>query len=230
MFESLFVNDQANQQLTQNPLVIIMGIVVAFLFSLLIALVYKKTHKGLSYSQSFVFTLVLLGTLVAVVMMIIGSSVARAFTLFGAFSLIRFRTAIKDTKDIAFVFWALVTGLAVGTGNLLLAALTTALVTVIVFILSKIDFGSLRNYDAVLTLVTDPERGAAGNYKSVFDKYLKSTNLLHAQSRDSGKKMEFSFHVQLARSHDMDQFLQELRGISGMEEVNMISAKGDIEY
>lgn len=230
MFDSLFGNDQLNQQMVQNPLVVVTGIVVAFLLSLFVAFVYKKTHKGLSYSQSFVFTLVLLGTLVAVVMMIIGTSVARAFTLFGAFTLIRFRTAIKDTKDIAFVFWALVTGLAVGTGNITLAVLTTALVTAIVLILSKIDFGSLRNYDAVLTLVTDPERGASGNYKSVFDKYLKSTNLLHAQSREAGKKMEFSFHVQLARSRDMNQFLQELRSVPGMEEVNMITAKGDIEY
>ena len=215
---------------TLSPVTVVFGIAVSFLLSLTIALVYKKTHKGLSYSQSFMFTLVLLGTLVSVVMLIIGSSIAAAFTLFGAFSLIRFRTAVKDTKDISFVFWVLVTGMAVGTGNVITAIIETAFVSAIVFALSRINFGSLNNFDAILTIVSDPSRGASGNYKSVFDKYLKRTNLLNAASRSAGGKMELSFHVQLLRVEDMDKFLNELRGVSGIEEVNMVTAKGDIEY
>lgn len=228
MFDKLFFSSGIEAAL--SPVAMVTGIVAAFLLSLFIAFIYKKTHKGLSYSQSFVFTLVLLGPLVAVVMMIIGTSVARAFTLFGAFTLIRFRTAIKDTKDVAFIFWTLVTGLAVGTGNLSLAATSTLLITGIVLILSRVNFGSLRNYDAVLTFVSDPERGVTGNYRTVFDKYLKSTNLLRAGSGREGKKMEMSFHIQLARGRDLDQFLGELRGVTGIEEVHMMTAKGDIEY
>lgn len=228
MFDKLFFSSGIEAAL--SPMAMVTGIVAAFLLSLFIAFIYKKTHKGLSYSQSFVFTLVLLGPLVAVVMMIIGTSVARAFTLFGAFTLIRFRTAIKDTKDVAFIFWTLVTGLAVGTGNLSLAATSTLLITGIVLILSRVNFGSLRNYDAVLTFVSDPERGVTGNYRTVFDKYLKSTNLLRAGSGREGKKMEMSFHIQLARGRDLEQFLGELRGVTGIEEVHMMTAKGDIEY
>lgn len=215
---------------TLSPATVVAGILASFLLSLVIAWVYKKTHKGLSYSQSFMFTLVLLGTLVSVVMLIIGTSVAAAFTLFGAFTLIRFRTAVKDTKDIAFVFWALVTGLAVGTGNVITAVISIAMVTAIVFALSKINFGSLNNFDAILTIVSDSTRGASGNYKSVFDKYLKRTNLLNAASRSAGSKMELSFHVQLMRVDDMDKFLNELRAVAGIEEVSMVTAKGDIEY
>lgn len=228
MFENLFGTTGAMP--TLSPVTVVFGIAVSFLLSLTIALVYKKTHKGLSYSQSFMFTLVLLGTLVSVVMLIIGSSIAAAFTLFGAFSLIRFRTAVKDTKDISFVFWVLVTGMAVGTGNVITAIIETAFVSAIVFALSRINFGSLNNFDAILTIVSDPSRGASGNYKSVFDKYLKRTNLLNAASRSAGGKMELSFHVQLLRVEDMDKFLNELRGVSGIEEVNMVTAKGDIEY
>lgn len=215
---------------TLSPATVVAGIVVSFLLSLVIAWVYKKTHKGLSYSQSFMFTIVLLGTLVSVVMLIIGSSIAAAFTLFGAFSLIRFRTAVKDTKDIAFVFWALVTGMAVGTGNVITAVISTAMVTAIIFVLSRINFGALNNFDAILTIVSDSSRGASGNYKSVFDKYLKRTNLLNAASRSAGSKMELSFHVELMRYEDMDKFLNELRGVPGIEEVSMVTAKGDIEY
>ena len=228
MFDNLFGGSVTGAVL--SPAAMAVGILVAFVLALFIAFIYKKTHKGLSYSQSFVFTLVLLGPLVAVVMLIIGSSIAAAFTLFGAFSLIRFRTAVKDTKDVAFVFWVLVAGLAVGTGNILLAVLSTLLIAGIVMILSGINFGSLRNYDAVLTFVSDPERGASGGYRNVFDKYLKSTNLLRAGSQREGKKMEMAFHIQLARGRDLDQFLQELRGVAGIDEVHMMTAKGDIEY
>lgn len=228
MFDKLFGNSGSEAML--SPATMTVGIIAAFILALFIAFIYKRTHKGLSYSQSFVFTLVLLGPLVAVVMLIIGSSVARAFTLFGAFTLIRFRTAIKDTKDIAFVFWALVTGLAVGTGNLVLAVISTLLIASIVMILSRINFGSLRNYDAVLTFTSDPERGAAGGYRTIFDKYLKSTNLLRAGGAREGKKMEMSFHIQLLRGRDLEQFLQELRRTPGIDEVHMMTAKGDIEY
>lgn len=227
MFDNLFGGTPVS---ALTPTAMVVGVLVAFALALFIAFIYKKTHKGLSYSQSFVFTLVLLGPLVAVVMLIIGSSIAAAFTLFGAFTLIRFRTAVKDTKDVAFVFWVLVAGLAVGTGNILLAILSTLLIAGIVMILSRINFGSLRNYDAVLTFVSDPERGSAGAYRTVFDKYLKSANLLRAGSQREGKKMEMAFHIQLARGRDLDQFLQELRGVVGIDEVHMMTAKGDIEY
>ncbi len=228
MFENLFRTDPGVP--TISPLTVLAGIVGAFILSLVIAWVYKKSHKGLSYSQSFIVALVLMGTLVAVVMLIIGTSVARAFTLFGAFTLIRFRTAVKDTRDIAFVFWALVTGLAVGTGNIVIAVIETAVVSLIVFALTKINFGSIANFDAILTIVSDVSRGATGNYKSVFDRYLKRTNLLNAASRTANTKMELSFHVQLLRWEEMTAFLNELRSVPGIEEVNLITAKGDIEY
>jgi hypothetical protein len=104
------------------------------------------------------------------------------------------------------------------------------MVTAIVFALSRINFGALNNFDAILTIISDSSRGASGNYKSVFDKYLKRTNLLNAASRSAGSKMELSFHVELMRLDDMDKFLNELRGVPGIEEVSMVTAKGDIEY
>src|SRR3989338_2005119 len=112
---------------------IIIGIILAFGLSLAIAWTYKLTHKGLSYSQSFTFTLILIGMLIAVIMMVIGNSLAIAFGAFGAFSLIRFRTAIKDTRDLAFVLLVVTIGLAVGTRNNLIAILTTIFGGAIIF-------------------------------------------------------------------------------------------------
>jgi ABC-type branched-subunit amino acid transport system permease subunit len=71
------------------------------------AVIYRATHKGLSYSQSFSQTIVFVSLIVAIVMMVIGGSLARAFALVGALSIIRFRTVLKDTKDMAYIFAAL---------------------------------------------------------------------------------------------------------------------------
>ncbi|HLD71685.1 MAG TPA: DUF4956 domain-containing protein, partial [Candidatus Peribacteraceae bacterium] len=86
-----------------SPTLVIFAIIGSFLLSLIIAFVYIRTHRGLSYSQAFVIALVLLGTMGAVVMMIATGSLLRAIGIFGAFSIIRFRTPIKDPKDMAFL-------------------------------------------------------------------------------------------------------------------------------
>ncbi len=213
-----------------SPLTAVINIAMAFALSLVIAWVYKKTHRGLSYSQSFVFTLVIMGTLVSVVMMIIGNSVARAFTLLGSFTIIRFRSAIKDTKDMAFIFWALVTGLAIGTENYIIAIITTALVIGIVLILSKFNFGSIRSYDLILTFSIEGEYVPSDVYLPVFNKYLSSQNLLNVNTKEDSKRMNFTFSVKLIEDDGTNNFVADLRATAGIKNVNLISSREDIEY
>lgn len=213
-----------------NPLAVVVAIVLSFGLSMLIALVYKKTHLGLSYSRSFVFTLILMSVLISIVMMVIGNSLATAFTLLGAFTIIRFRTSIKDTRDIAFIFWSLVTGMAVGTGNYVLAATATALVIAIVFLLSKINFGSMKNYDHVLVFLIDAATGGHDVYKPLFDKFLKSNNLLNLAAREEGRKLDFTFSVRFISEADIGSFVAELKNVPGVSNVSVMTSKDDIEY
>ena len=99
------------------PSEVIINICLAFLLGIFISFIYKSTHKGLSYSQSFMLTLVYVTIIVSIVMMLIGNNLARAFALVGALSIIRFRTVVKDTKDTAYVFLSLVAGMVMGTSS-----------------------------------------------------------------------------------------------------------------
>ena len=99
------------------PTDIVVNLFVAAILGLFISVVYKNTHRGLSYSQSFMVTIILVTVIVSMVMMVIGNNIARAFALVGALSIIRFRTVVKDTKDTAFVFMALAAGMAAGTSS-----------------------------------------------------------------------------------------------------------------
>jgi hypothetical protein len=94
------------QDLTSEFTVIDVVLVLAlsFVLSAFIGWICQITHRGTSYTQSFVFTLVINGMVVAVVMMIVGSNIARAFSLVGALSIIRFRNAVKESRDVAFIF------------------------------------------------------------------------------------------------------------------------------
>ena len=95
------INDQLQQfQIVYFPNEIIFNLILSFFLGLLISFVYKKTHKGMSYSQSFMITNIFLAVIVCLVIMTIGNSISRAFALVGALSIIRFRTVIKDPKDI----------------------------------------------------------------------------------------------------------------------------------
>ncbi|WP_035701031.1 DUF4956 domain-containing protein, partial [Glycomyces tenuis] len=75
---------------------------LSFVLSCAIGIVYRRTHRNVSYSQSYVQTMIVMGVIIAVIMLIIGSNVARAFALVGALSIIRFRNALKETRDVGY--------------------------------------------------------------------------------------------------------------------------------
>ena len=123
-----------------NAAVIVLNLVIVFLLELAIAWVYRKTHRTLSYSQSFVGTIVLMGTIASLIMMVVTENIVGAFALLGAFSLIRFRTIVKETRDIAFVFFALAIGVAVGTNNYTVAFLGTILISGAILLMNRFNF------------------------------------------------------------------------------------------
>ena len=137
------------------PSEILTNLIIAFILGVVVSLVYKKTHKGLSYSQSFMVTNIFVAVIVSMVIMIIGNNLARAFALVGALSIIRFRTVVKDTKDTAYIFWSLAVGMASGTGSYFLAVSGTIIITGIAFILHFTNFGSLYKSEFILQFRTN---------------------------------------------------------------------------
>ena len=209
---------------------IVINIVGTFILAFLIAWVYKKTHKGLSYSQSFVFTLVIMSVIVAIVMMVIGNSLARAFGLLGAFSIIRFRTAVKDTKDTGYIFFALAVGMAFGTSNYEIAVVGTVLVLAMIFFLEKINFGSIKKHEYLLSFVVNQEAGGGNSFEGMFKKHLKNSLLLNINSKKDGKASEMTYHVTFVDEKNSNEFVKELSGMTGVEKVHLITSREDVEY
>jgi len=136
---------------------VIVNLIFAFIFGLFISIIYRVTYRGYSYSTSFVNTLVIISIVTSIVIMVIGNNLARAFGLVGAMSIIRFRTVVKDTRDIAFVFFSLAGGMAAGAGNLMIGLICSTITGVVVIIFYITDYGSIRREELLLKFYLLPQ-------------------------------------------------------------------------
>lgn len=207
---------------------IVLNIVLAFALSMVIAWVYQKTHRGISYSQSYVISLVMMTVLAAIAMMILGNNLVRALGVLGIFALIRFRTIIKDTKDVTFLFFGLAVGMAVGTSNYLIAFIGSAMLSAIILILDKYNFGSVVKEGFLVTLVTD-QNFSQDSYENVFEKNLKSHRILQIKSRPGGEK-EYYFSIRFKNEDFPGGFINELQSLPGVKFVDLITGKDAAEY
>lgn len=212
-----------------TPVTIVTNICLAIALGIIVALVYRYTHKGLSYSQSFVLTLVYVSVIVSSVMMIIGNSLARAFALVGALSIIRFRTVVKDTKDTAFVFLALAVGMASGTSNYFIAVVTLVLMSILAVVLHKINFGALYKSEFILRFLYDRDAGDEGYVKSI-NRLSKRSNLLHVEPSGDGRYVTITYDIILKEDASSEAFSSEIARLPGVSEVTLIASKSDVDF
>ena len=208
---------------------IVVNTVLATVLGVIIAALYRSTHKGLSYSQSFTQTIVLMSLLVALVMMVIGSNVARAFALVGALSIIRFRTVVKDTKDTAFVFAALAMGMAAGTSSYELAGVGMVAIAVVSWTLHLTNFGALYKSEFILRFVFDQSKDSAV-YLAKIQEFAKRSNLLNIEPSGDGQLLKLTYDIQMTKEADAQDFIGSLGKVDGISEVLLIVSKNDIDY
>tara|TARA_Y100001970_G_scaffold3824_1_gene4384 strand:- start:1021 stop:1719 length:699 start_codon:yes stop_codon:yes gene_type:complete len=214
------------------PNEIIFNLIISFFYGLLISFVYKKTHKGMSYSQSFMITNIFLSVIVCMVIMIIGNSISRAFALVGALSIIRFRTVIKDTKDIVYIFWSLAAGMACGTGSYFLALASSILITIIAYILFKTNYGSIYKSEFILQFrynkLDESEKEAS--YLKKLSEFCNTNNLLNSEPSGDKKSLKLTYDIVLKEDVDSNKFVLEISNCLGVSEASIVAAQNDIDY
>ena len=209
--------------LTLPPLVTLgadaLRVLLSFALSVFIVNIYVWTHAKVP-QKSFTDTLIILCMLISVVMVIIGDSIARAFSLVGALSIIRFRTAIQDPRDIGFVFYALGVGMAVGAGNPSVAILATFLIGTIILCMYHwhLRFGNDNEFS--LEFCLPPDENAETVYRPLFDKYLIYERLLEQRIKKT-QQIELTYRVRLANPQEWLAFFNELSGIENVTDVKM---------
>jgi hypothetical protein len=196
----------------------------SFLLSLMIAYAYRASHRGPSYSQAFVINIPIISMVVACIMLIVGSNIAGAVTLLGALSVVRFRNAIKDTRDVTFLFFCMAVGIACGTRFYLMAVIMTLFICGVIWVLTRLKFGAKRVEEDFLKLAVPEDLDYSAVLEGIFKKFLRRYSLVSIHSEGGGRRM-LSYSVSLRSPELRDQLVKELLPVAADQEVLLI--RGD---
>ncbi len=213
-----------------DPIHLLFLFLISTAMGLIIAWTYRKTHRGFSYSQSFCITTVLITVITTLIIILIEDSIARAIGIFGAFSIIRFRTAVKDVRDIAFIFFSLATGLAVGVEYLSAGIVGVVFISGLIFVLHKTNFGGLRKLAYILNFKMDAKHHSNNVFDGVMGTYLKKQVLLNVEAKSRGTVLAFTFNISLKDSENLNEFIKKMTDLEGLTDVNIVSSKNDLEF
>jgi len=202
---------------------VVMVMILSFVLCAFIGWIYKITHRGTSYTQSLVFTLVINGMIVALVMMIVGSNLARAFSLVGALSIIRFRNAVKETRDVGFIFFTMAIGMAVGTRFYLLAAIATVIISLVILIMTRFNWYAREVTNQILRIQIPNDESYDNLFDRAFLKYTSASELISVDTTHSGTLTELTYSVGMKKSNQVQQFLNEVRSLNGNNKVTLIA-------
>jgi len=201
--------------------VVAFHLLLAFVLGQPLAWVYARTHQGTSYSRSFVQSLVILPLIVALVMLAIGDSLARAFGLFGALALIRFRTPIKDSRDAVFLFLSVAIGITVGVQNTQLAIFGSAFTLLVVLYLFGIKFGRRVDHDSVLHFAMPARGEQEPRLRDVLRHYCHHFALISLRNSRHEGAMDFAYQLHLHDPGAHQALVADLRTIPGVLDVNL---------
>jgi hypothetical protein len=207
----------------------VLGLLLAFACGHAVAWVYMLTHSGLSYSRSFVNSLIIMPTVVALVMMVLSNNLITAFGLMAVFAIVRFRNILRDTLDTTYVLVVIVIGMASGTLKFSTAVVGCLLTLSIMIYLWMTAFGSRQRYDMIVNLHWGRPPAELGDLRSLLHRHSLRSICASQRSHEGYEGTDLSYRLLLRDPDRMDQLLMELRSLSGVSRVTGIRAEEESE-
>ena len=202
---------------------------LSFVMGMLIAKVYRWTHGGFSYSRSFLQTLVL-GAIVSTIMIVaIGNKMARGLGILGALAMIRFRTPLRDPRDIIFVFASLATGISCGAQVFTIAILGPVFFCVVAVFLTFSPFTSRRTFEGLLRFIVLEGHSADAAIQQLFAAHTAHVELVALREALQADAREYSYQVRLLQPSGKAELVSGLESIDGIEDVSMIMQRSTVE-
>jgi uncharacterized membrane protein YhiD involved in acid resistance len=221
LLDSLDMDNITQINLDLNIWVILIDLAVAFAIVMFIYFIYIKTFSGVLYSKNFNITLVMVSLVTTAAVIVISSNIVLALGMVGALSIIRFRMAIKDPKDVGFLFWAITNGIICGISAYSLAVISALFIGLVVYILSR----KIRITEPYLLII----KGKNINIKDVDDilKNFKTTYKLRSRIMEK-EKAEIIIEIKVKKDK-ISEILGDLQGFENINFAKMVSYEGDLE-
>lgn len=190
-------------------------IFASLIMGLFISLVYIKTRGKEGYSPGFIVTLIMLPAIISIIILLVGNNVARAFSLAGAFSLIRFRSAPGDPIDISYVFFTLAVGLACGMGYILYGAIFAVILCSVMIILHITKFGKPKAKNVELKITIPEDIDFQDCFEDILAQYTINHRIRRVKTSDFGSLFEVIYIIRLKNDIDQKTFIDKLRCRNG---------------
>ncbi|MDO4546747.1 MAG: DUF4956 domain-containing protein [Clostridia bacterium] len=210
--------DLSNMSITpSSTLTIALSLALAFVIGVFIFFVYRANYKGVMFSNSFGLTLVLMTLITTPVVMCIRDSIQLSMGMVGALSIVRFRTAVKDPLDTAYMFWALTMGIMLGAGQFFLAAVATVGIAALIFVLSRITAKGPNCFLLVIRCEPGSDQQALAAIKGVKNQKLKSKSV-------NRSRVEMTIEI---RTDKPDGVVSRVLSVDGVEDATLVSYQSE---
>jgi uncharacterized membrane protein YhiD involved in acid resistance len=209
---------------------VIASILLSFVLCSVIAKLYQVTFQSLSYSRSFVHTLILGGMITCMVMMAVSNNIASGIGVLGALSLIRFRTVVRDPRDMMFLFAALGIGISCGAGMFAIAISGCILLSSVIVLLHFAPFATHRRYEAMLRfLVETNDDTARVEVDGIMSECCSAYMLIAMREAVQGDLLEYSYQVRLIDPSYQVDIVKKLEALGSIAEVNLVMQRTTVE-
>ena len=213
---------------TASPEAAVLSLLLAFGLSQAVSAAYVWTFRGMSYSQGLVHAVVVGSVVACMLMLAVGNSIAAGIGIAGGLSIIRFRTALRDPRDMMFVFAALAAGIASGLGAHRAAVYGTVVFCLAIFTLTWTEFGSQRRFDGLLRFRLPSAADEVG-LMALLRKHTRFVALVTLREAAQGAAMEHAYQVRLGDPKDRIVLVRELEKLQGIEDVSLLLQEPTVE-
>jgi len=208
---------------------VLFSLCVSFVLGLVIATVYRWTHQGFSYARSFLHTMVLASIVITIMIIAIGNNMARGLGIMGAMAFVRFRTPIRDPRDIIFIFASLAIGIACGSQVFNVAIVGTLFFAGAAIFLSWSPFASRREFEGLLRFMLPADSPSHQYLHDIFHRYASSTEMVAMREAIQGEVQEYSYQIRLIDPSYKTDLVDTLSKLEDISEVSLVMQRTTVE-
>jgi uncharacterized membrane protein YhiD involved in acid resistance len=228
-FDKILNNSAAGAVVKHDPLDVVVAMAVSLVLNLVIATIYRRTYKGTRYSQDYVQTLILIGVVTTILIKVVAGNGNIAFGMFAAFSVIRFRRTLGQSRDLAFVFLAMAVGMVVGAGDYLMALIITTIVGTAIAVLTRTDAFAPRRASHMITLRMTSDMDFEKLLAPVFAEFADAVQLVSVSSAQAGMMTELRYGLQLKEGASTPRLLEALHLVCGNNRVILTPTGNELD-
>ncbi|HAV14453.1 MAG TPA: DUF4956 domain-containing protein [Opitutae bacterium] len=200
-----------------------------FVLSSIITTVYRMTHHGLSYSRVFVQAMILSSITSCMMIMVIGNNLARGLGILGALAIIRFRTPVRDPRDMVFLFCCLAVGIGCGARVFAVATAGALFFSAVALYLHWAPFSAKSEFEGLMRFLLPPQSKSHEAIQAIFTSHLSSATLIAVREASQGDLLEYSYQTRMLRADSQQMLMEAIQQLPDVVEPSLLMQRSTVE-